>query len=426
MERIFTIFKPLDCEIFKQKLLYFGMKYSNFCFLENNQYQFDNSIDAIAGLGCIRFVTDYKTDSVSGISTFQKENQDWIFGHVAYDLKNEIEELSSNHFDGIGFSNYLFFVPEIVIVFSGNNISIGVISPINSGQIFEDINNFQPVQISHEPIELKARFRPQEYIKTVSSIQDHISKGDCYEVCFCIEYFRENCSLNPVESFIHLNKLSPNPFASFYKTEDKYLLCASPERFLKKQGTTLISQPIKGTLKRSGKNTLSDLLEKDQLLNDEKERAENTMIVDLVRNDLSKVCKQGSVHVRNYLEIHTFPQIHQMISTISGQVDQNCTFGEILAATFPMGSMTGAPKIKALELIEKYEKTYRGLFSGTVGYINPEGDFDFNVVIRSILYNAESKYLSVQVGSAITAKSNAEKEYEECTSKIEAIIKSLK
>ena len=425
MKRKFTDFNTIDCENFKQKLLYFGLKYSNFCFLENNQYQFDNSLDAIAALGCIRSVMDNGSDSLSDISTFQNENSDWIFGHLAYDLKNKIEALSSTHFDGIGFPDYLFFVPEIVIIFSGSDISIGVLNSTNARDIFEEINLFQPEHITFEKSGIKPRFTPEDYLKTVTSIQDHIAKGDCYEVCFCVEYFQENCPVNPVDSFIHLNKLSPNPFAAFYKTGDKYLLCASPERFLKKKGSEIISQPIKGTLKRTGKNSLSDLQEKNYLLNDEKERAENIMIVDLVRNDLSKVSKQGSVHVRNYLEIYTFPQVHQMISTISGEVEKDCTFGELLPATFPMGSMTGAPKIKAMELIEKYEKTRRGLFSGSVGYINPEGDFDFNVVIRSMLYNDASKYLSVQVGSAITSKSDAQKEYEECNSKIEAIIKSL-
>jgi para-aminobenzoate synthetase component 1 len=400
------------------------MKYSNFCFLENNHYQFDHSIEAIAGLGCLRSL-DSKGD-LSDISTFQIQNRDWIFGHVAYDLKNKIEHLSSNHFDGINFPDYFFFVPDIVIIFRGDKVSIGVINSPDAAKIFTQINVYESGDISVEKSALIPRFTPEEYLNAVASIQKHIAKGDCYEVCFCVEYFRENCPINPVETFLQLNKLSPNPFASFYKMGDKYLLCASPERFLKKQKSNLISQPIKGTLKRSGKDALSDKEEKKRLLHDEKERAENIMIVDLVRNDLSRVCRKGSVKVRNFLEIHTFPQVHQMISTISGEVEEECTFGELLPATFPMGSMTGAPKIKAMELIEKFEKTRRGLFSGSVGYISPVGDFDFNVVIRSILYNETSNYLSVQVGSAITSKSDAKKEYAECNAKIEALIKTLK
>ena len=195
-----------------------------------------------------------------------------------------------------------------------------------------------------------------------------------------------------------------------------------PGKVLKKTGDTIFSQPIKGTAKRS---KIADENEKHQLRTNEKERAENVMIVDLVRNDLSKICVEGSVRVKELFEIHSFPQVHQMISTIEGKLVENIPFSEILKATFPMGSMTGAPKKRVLELIEKYEQTKRGLFSGSVGYISPGGDFDFNVVIRSILYNAQSGYLSIPVGSAITWKSNPEKEFEECENKIEGIIKAL-
>jgi para-aminobenzoate synthetase component 1 len=217
-------------------------------------------------------------------------------------------------------------------------------------------------------------------------------------------------------------KISPNPFSAFYKLDDKYLLCASPERFLKRKKNKLVSQPIKGTSRRSAE---TDTQEKSLLHSDEKERAENIMIVDLVRNDLSKICEEGSVAVDEFLKIYSFPQVHQMISTISGNVRENISFSQIISALFPMGSMTGVPKKKVMELIEKYEKTKRGLFSGSVGYIDPDGNFDFNVVIRSILYNESRRYLSLQAGSAITWKSKPEKEYEECKIKIEAMIRSL-
>ena len=426
MERKFTDFTSIDIEEFKRKLLYFGMRYSNFCLLENNGYQFDQSVDCIVALGSTSSVFDRGKKSLKEISAFQRTNKDWIFGHVSYDLKNQIEPLFSANFDGIGFPDFLLYVPEIVIILSEETISIGTAGKAEAGLLFEEINKISnPETKSDKQPALTPRFNQNEYLETVAKLKEHIAKGDCYEVCFCLEYFAENYTINVVETFLRLNKLSPNPFAAFYKTGKQYLLCASPERFLKKQGTTIISQPIKGTLKRSGENFLSDKKEKAFLLENDKERAENIMIVDLVRNDLSRISKRGSVKVRNYLEIHTFPQVHQMISTISGEVDPETTFGEALEATFPMGSMTGAPKIKAMELIEKYERTQRGLFSGTVGYIRPNGDFDFNVVIRSLLYNEERKYLSVQVGSAITSKSNALQEFEECNAKIGAMFRSL-
>ena len=278
------------------------------------------------------------------------------------------------------------------------------------------------VPVKSEKPELKSKFSREEYLETVKKLQAHIAKGDCYEICFCQEFFAQNSIINPVNVFRKLSDISPNPFSAFYKYHDKFLICASPERFLKKTGKVIISQPVKGTSKR---NSEKDEVDKIALQSNEKERAENIMIVDLVRNDLSKICVEGSVAVKEFLNIFSFPQVHQMISTITGVLRKNISFAEILSATFPMGSMTGAPKKRVMELIEQYEKTKRGLFSGTVGYISPQGNFDFNVVIRSILYNRENKFLSMQAGSAITFKSIPEKEFEECNLKILAMKKAL-
>jgi para-aminobenzoate synthetase component 1 len=164
---------------------------------------------------------------------------------------------------------------------------------------------------------------------------------------------------------------------------------------------------------------------KEELFHSSKDRSENVMVVDLMRNDLSKICKEGTVNVDELYGIYSFPQVHQMISTISGELKKNISFSEIIQATFPMGSMTGAPKKKVMELIEQYEKTKRGIFSGAVGYISPAGDFDFNVVIRSIMYNSMSGYLSFQTGSAVTFYSDPEKEWDECILKAEAMKKVL-
>jgi para-aminobenzoate synthetase component 1 len=217
--------------------------------------------------------------------------------------------------------------------------------------------------------------------------------------------------------------LSPSPFSAYYRLFDRYLLCASPERYLRKQGNALISQPIKGTSRRDRTNSENDEMSKSELFYSEKERSENVMVVDLVRNDLSKVCEQGSVEVAELFGIYSYPTVHQMISTVKGKLLPEVNFADVLKATFPMGSMTGAPKKKVMELIEEYEQTKRGLYSGTLGYISPSDDFDFNVVIRSILYNERDETISYQVGSAITANSNATKEYEECLLKAQAIVK---
>ena len=405
-------------------MLNFGIRFSNFCFLDNHEYNFDKSYECIAGAGTASAIIGGKNSGLLQLAQFQKENNDWIFGHVNYDVKNQIEHLYSNNFDGIQIPDFIFFVPEIIFILSNDAVSIGVYPGNNPDTIFNELSKVtKPLKTFQSP-HLLSRFSKEAYLETVKKLQEHIARGDCYEICFCHEFFAENIEIDPVNVFKKLSDLSPNPFSAFYKYEEKYLMCASPERFLKKIKNTILSQPIKGTSKR-GNNIKEDEEEKKALQLNEKERSENTMIVDLVRNDLSKICTEGSVMVKEYLKIYSFPQVHQMISTISGNLRENISFSEILSATFPMGSMTGAPKKRVMELIEQYEKTKRGLFSGTVGYINPGGDFDFNVVIRSILYNEENNYLSIQAGSAITFKSDPHKEYEECNIKIEAMRQAL-
>jgi para-aminobenzoate synthetase component 1 len=272
---------------------------------------------------------------------------------------------------------------------------------------------------------IRQRIDKPAYLQTVQMLREHIQRGDCYEINFCQEFYIPGITIDPVGIFSKLTSLSPNPFSAFYKTGNKYLLCASPERYLRKTGRHIISQPIKGTLHRVHTNCEQDRIQKEKLLSSQKDRSENVMVVDLVRNDLSRVCKEGSVIVDELFGIYSFPQVHQMISTVSGELKQGVAFEDIIRATFPMGSMTGAPKRKVMQLIEQYEKSRRGLFSGAVGYIAPGGGFDFNVVIRSILYNAESRYLSFPTGSAITHYSDPEAEYAECMLKGEAMRRVL-
>jgi len=295
-------------------------------------------------------------------------------------------------------------------------------------KIFDSIR-FCPVENSkrgRKNINIQSRINKEEYTQIISKLKQHILRGDCYEINFCMEFFAEDAAIDPLNIHEQLTAVSPNPFSCYYKCDDKFLFCASPERYLKKSGTAIISQPIKGTAGRSGDDPNEDDRGKKNLAESSKDKSENVMVVDLVRNDLSKICKEGTVHVEELFGVYTFPQVHQMISTIKGELKEDVNFSDILKATFPMGSMTGAPKKRVMELIEQYEKTKRGIFSGAVGYITPQQDFDFNVVIRSIMYNATKKYLSYQVGSGITFYSDPEKEYEECLLKAKAIEEVLK
>ena len=235
-----------------------------------------------------------------------------------------------------------------------------------------------------------------------------------------MEFFAENAIIDPLDKFFKLNEISQSPFAVFFKNHKHFLLSSSPERYLKKQGQKLISQPIKGTAKRYSISS-EDELAKKLLAEDPKERSENIMITDLVRNDLSHTAQRGSVQVPELCAVYSFLQVHQMISTVTSKLDPQYSAIEAIKKSFPMGSMTGAPKISAMKIIEELEETKRGLYSGSVGYFTPDGDFDFNVVIRSILYNQENKYISFSVGSAITSLSVPEKEYEECLLKAKAM-----
>ncbi len=351
----------------------------------------------------------------------------WLFGHLSYDLKNEIEKVASANPDHIGFPDLFFFEPEIIIRLSSTEIIIEANDP---AAVFDAITKEPEIYKSsatfNKDIEIENRISRSAYIAIINKLKQHILRGDCYEINFCQEFFAENATINPVEIYKQLSTVSPNPFSAMYRMNDKWLLCASPERFIKKQGDRILSQPIKGTSKRVTNNNKADELNKKVLQNSPKDRSENVMVVDLVRNDLAKVCEEGTVTVDELYGIYSFPQVHQMISTVSGELKKGISFTEIIRATFPMGSMTGAPKKRVMELIEEYEQTKRGIFSGAVGYISPDGNFDFNVVIRSIMYNAASKYLSFQAGSGITFYSEAEKEWEECMMKVEAMRKVLK
>ena len=407
-------------------MLNWANQFNIFCLLDNHQYDFENpSFECLLAVGCKERIESDPGNAFEALKIFSNNNPGWLFGHFGYDLKNETEELHSDHFDGIGFVAMHFFVPEMVIQLSEKELII--YSDGDAADIFSAIDGFVADTDSPRAVKLKInnRFSKEQYIIAVNNIKQHIHRGDCYEMNFCQEFYAEDATINPLHTYLKLTHLSPNPFAALYKLEDNYCLCASPERFLQRKGTRLISQPIKGTSKRDLQNAEHDAFQKDYLLASKKERSENVMIVDLVRNDLSRICREGSVKVDELFGVYSFPQVHQMISTISGEAKDQLHWVDAVKATFPMGSMTGAPKKKVMELIETYEKTKRGLFSGAIGYIRPGGDFDFNVVIRSVFYNQSNRYLSFQAGSGITFYSEAEKEYEECLMKVAAMRKVL-
>lgn len=417
-----------DSAHLKKQLLHWAQQFREVVFLDSNNYQDRyGSYEAVLAVDAF---TSLQTDDQKAfleLQSYQQETNDWLFGYLSYDLKNSIEPLDSQNIDGLNFPDLFFFQPKKIIILEKETLRFEYLG-ICEEEIADD---FHTISTLNEPkfkqfpaLNIQDRVSFKEYVKGFDQMKCHIQRGDIYEANYCMEFYADQATIDPLETYWKLNSISEPPFACFGKFNQQYVLCASPERYLKKQGTKIISQPIKGTSKR-GANLEEDLLLKKQLRENPKEQSENVMIVDLVRNDLSKTAVKASVKVEELFGIYTFKQVHQMISTVVSEVAENQNPVNIIQSTFPMGSMTGAPKLSAMKIIEEVEQSKRGLYSGAIGYFTPDSDFDFNVVIRSILYNQKNNYLSFSVGSAITINANAEDEYNECLLKAQAMKKVL-
>lgn len=425
--RVNKTFTLKNTSHFKQQLLQWSQEFNEVVWLDSNLHtQAYSEYDAILAVDGFTVLKTDAQNAFEDLKTYQSTTKDWLFGYLSYDLKNDTELLTSNNFDGLNFPDLYFFQPKKLWLLKDNILEAHYLAMVDD-EIDEDFNTINTLQlfeeVSSNTLKIKLRTSKDDYFKKLNNILEHIHRGDIYEANFCQEFYTSG-HITPLATYKRLNAISKPPFASFVRLFNNYALCASPERYLKKSKTTVVSQPIKGTSKRSKDKNKDNALKK-ALENDPKERSENIMIVDLVRNDLSKTASKGSVTVQELCKVYTFEQVHQLISTVTSQVSDSLSPIDVLQSTFPMGSMTGAPKVSAMKIIEEYEDTKRGLYSGSIGYITPNGDFDFNVVIRSILYNAEKAYISYSVGGAITANSIPEKEYEECLIKAKAMREAL-
>lgn len=339
-----------------------------------------------------------------------KNSAETIYPHknyivfINYDHKNDIESFYENNNNPLKFPKQLYIeVEESILI---NDVILN--------------DEKTPLQF----IKIEATVTKEEYIKKVTALKQHIQQGNIYEINYCITFEAHDVTINPVTIYQKLNDISKAPYSALAKFDKQYIISSSPELFLTKKGNTLITKPIKGTAKRGSTKAEDDIIKQELQLN-LKERNENVMIVDVARNDLSRIAKKGSVQVEKLCDIETYQQVHQMVSTVSCELKENTSFNDIINATFPMASMTGAPKIRAMQLIDDYELYNRGPYSGALGYIEKNGDFDLSVLIRSIFYDEEKHYLSFTVGSAITAMCNAEDEYEECLLKAKAMMQVL-
>ena len=403
-------------DAFKKLAYHFTSNYNYKCILDSCRLKtgaYEGKYEFLAAFGAEKVV-----QSPEELEKDKNENN-WFFGVIGYDLKNEFEDLSSLNSEIIHTPKLLFFVPKIIIgIDREENVTLikGVLPPNfwhESGQNYPHRINPEEVPIIKE-----------DYLKKIKLIHELIREGQVYELNYCVPHKFTYEEFSPINFHIALINKSPVPMAAYFGSDSLHLCGASMERYLVKKEDKILSQPIKGTIKK-GETIREDHALIATLLNSEKDRAENVMIVDLVRNDLNKICQTSSVKVTELCEIYSYLQVHQMISTVEGKLNPNTTFTDILRATFPMGSMTGAPKIAAMKHIDELESFKRGWYSGSVGYIQPNGDFDFNVVIRSLLCDEDKKILNYCAGGAITIDSNPENEWDEIQVKTKAITEVL-
>ena len=412
----------------KAGLLQWAQQFDEVVWLDSNNYeQKFSSYEAVLAVEAFTAIKSDSAGAFERLREYQSTTGDWIFGTLSYDLKNDVEQLTSENFDGIHFPDLYFFQPKKLFLLKGDELEMQYLNFVED-EMEDDLEEiFQlkfPEDVFTTAIEMQPRIPKEEYLRIIRKLLQHIQKGDIYEANFCQEFYAEVAKIDPLQVYNRLNEISVPPFAAFVRLHEHFLLSASPERYLRKENQKLISQPIKGTARRS-KDPSEDSRLFSTLQNDQKERSENVMIVDLVRNDLSKVAKKATVKVEELCKVYSFQQVHQMISTVTAELEEGIPPVEALKSSFPMGSMTGAPKISAMEIIEKLEETKRGIYSGAVGYVDPVGNFDFNVVIRSIIYNQKNSYVSFSVGGAITTGSVPEKEYDECLVKARALQQAL-
>jgi para-aminobenzoate synthetase component I len=423
--RSFTRFSIEVTPAFKTQMLNWANRFSICCFMDSHNYSStQHSYDCLVAAGAYRWVKLSAGGAFEKLKAFQVLSPEWLFGHFGFGLKSETEGVPSLLNTKMSFPDCYFFVPEHLLLVKANTIEISSFSMDAAALLQQVFATTIPLRKNTPAVRLVATTDRATYIDKVNTLKAHIRRGDCYEINYCIEFFMEQAAIDPVAVFEALSTVSPNPFAVYYKVDDDHLMCASPERFLRVEDGIVRSQPIKGTAARHADATL-DADRARQLAASEKEKSENVMVVDLVRNDLSRFCKPGTVAVEELFGVYSFPQVHQLISTIRGEIETGLNWVDAVRESFPMGSMTGAPKKRVLTLIEETEEKARGIFSGAVGYCTPGEDADFNVVIRSILFNSRNGYLSCPVGSAITWYADAAQEYEECLLKIAAMRRAL-
>jgi para-aminobenzoate synthetase component I len=396
-----------------EKALYSALEgFETYCILHslgvNSALNFDE-YEMIAGIDSVEVLVGNAGDMLQKLNEFTQSNR-FSMGVLGYELRHEIYESTPKQPQTMALPDLTWFEPKWLITRKRGASEFEIYGP-NPEELISQINNASiNAQVFAE--QFKPLISKEAYVEKVNQIKQDILEGDYYEMNYCTEFVSQNFKSSPAAIYDKLTSMHHVPFSGMLKHGNQYVICASPERFLKKTGKNILSQPMKGTVKRNPDEVVDKAL-KNQLAESEKDRAENIMIVDLVRSDLAKCCETGSIKVPELFGIYTYPTVHQMISTITGRLTPDISFCEIIRNTFPMGSMTGAPKRMVMERAAEYEITQRGLYSGSLGYVTADGDFDLNVIIRSLMIDKSQECASFHAGGAITFDSDPESEYEE-------------
>ncbi len=359
-------------------------------------------------------------------------------GYLAYDLCNYIEKLSKSVVDDINSPDLYFGLYDWVIIIdhlmNKTLIATPDINVRDEKQIVDHVCNLIKdaqnngidklcyEQKTFPKVKVESNFKKKDYIDTIEKIREYIKNGDIYQANMT-QRFHGKVSMSSFELYRDLRKISPAPFGAFLNFEDVHILSNSPERFIKVSDNFIQTRPIKGTRPR-GKNEEEDLLLKNELLNSKKDKAELLMIVDLERNDIGRVSKTGTVKVPELFKLEEYANVHHLVSTVVGEIKKDKDIVDVISSTFPGGSITGAPKIRAMEIIDELEPTARNVYTGSVGYIGFDSNADFNIAIRTIIKKNDDVFF--QVGGGITWDSNPEDEYEETLHKAKSIMNAIR
>lgn len=351
----------------------------------------------------------------------------WWLGFIGYGLRTQVEQVPITNPSPVDFPESYLFSPKLLLRLLDHE-TIEATGPWAEYWLaHRNLPKSLSLQVSGEPMrfgEPMAWVKEEAYQQGFDKIKHHIAEGDVYELNYCVPFTAVTHGSDPSDMALAMLKEQDAPFGAVLKMDQRFIISLSPERYLKKQGKELVCQPMKGTAPRAADPEV-DHANAQKLRESEKERAENMMIVDLVRNDMARASIPGTVAVTEMFGVYPFARVHQMISTITGYLTEGNSGLKALKYAFPMGSMTGAPKVRAMQIIDEVEAFERGPYSGALGYITPSGDYDFNVLIRSLFIDTPRRMAFFAAGGAITWDATAHDEWAEIQLKASHILATL-